>query len=310
MRCYYFYGLALAAILASTCQADTFGSGQNAFEIDFVPVGHPGNVPDDRLGIQSDDPNGAVDYFYQIGKFEISEQMLSKANALGNLGITFVSRGPDKPATNVTWFEAALFVNWLNEDAGYPPAYNFDSAGDFQFWAPGDPGYNPNNLFRNTRARYVLPTGDEWHKAAYYNPATESYFNFPTQSDGAPISVASGTDPRTAVYSQSSSIGPADITQAGGLSAYGTMAQGGNVGEWEESPITLTYETPNLGRGLRGGAWTSTTSSLSASNRGSGSAANSGSIVGFRVAAVPEPSSVMLALTAAACLASLSSRSS
>lgn len=304
MRSHLFLALLSFSALPHTCLADTFGTGQNSFEIEFVPVGHPGNVPDDRLGIQSDDPNGAVDYFYQIGKFEISEQMVAKANTLGNLGITIDSRGPDKPATNVTWFEAALFVNWLNEDAGYPPAYNFDSAGDFQFWAPGDPGYNPNNLFRNTLARYVLPTGDEWHKAAYYNPATESYFDFPTQSDGAPVSVASGTDPGTAVYSQSSSIGPADITQAGGLSAYGTMAQGGNVGEWEESPITLTYESPNGGRGVRGGAWTSTTSSLSASNRGSGSAANSGSIVGFRVAIVPEPSSVVLMFISVGYLAS------
>jgi len=52
-----------------------------------------------------------VPYSYRIGKYEISEQMIDKANALGGLGITKDSRGPDKPATNVTWFEAAKFVN-------------------------------------------------------------------------------------------------------------------------------------------------------------------------------------------------------
>ena len=53
-------------------------------------------------------------YTYRIGKFEISEQMIDKANALGGLGITKDTRGPDFPATSVTWYEAARFVNWLN----------------------------------------------------------------------------------------------------------------------------------------------------------------------------------------------------
>ena len=55
------------------------------------------------------------------------------------------------------------------------------------------------------------------------------YCDYATGSDTAPTAVASGTGAGTAVYSQSFEAGPADITNAGGLSSYGTMAQSGNV---------------------------------------------------------------------------------
>jgi len=128
-----------------------FGSGENAFSIEFVTIGDPGNLPD-----LTGDPSsaGAVSYTYRIGKYEISEQMINKANAIteleGNpLGITIDERGPDKPATRASWFEAAQFVNWLNTSKGATPAYKFDGNGDFQLWEPGDVGYDSGNLFRN-----------------------------------------------------------------------------------------------------------------------------------------------------------------
>jgi hypothetical protein len=81
--------LAIVAIIilsipgfVSRSRADTFGSGANEFEIDFVKIGSPGNPPD-----ANPNPAGAVPYRYRIGKYEISEQMIDKANALGALGI-------------------------------------------------------------------------------------------------------------------------------------------------------------------------------------------------------------------------------
>jgi hypothetical protein len=99
-------------LCADISRADTFGSGVNTFSIDFVTIGNPGNPPD-----ANPNPAGAVPYEYRIGKYEISEQMIDKANALGGLGITKDARGPDYPATSVTWYEAAKFVNWLNTSA-------------------------------------------------------------------------------------------------------------------------------------------------------------------------------------------------
>ena len=73
---------------ASLTHADTFGSGASSFTIEFVPIGDPGNLPD-----ALPNPAGAVPYAYRMAKYEISEQMIDKANALGGLGITKDPRG-------------------------------------------------------------------------------------------------------------------------------------------------------------------------------------------------------------------------
>ncbi|MCH8839481.1 MAG: hypothetical protein IH831_02150, partial [Planctomycetes bacterium] len=78
--------LSLALCYASVAHADTFGTDpNNTFEIEFVTIGNPGNA-DDTTGLPN--PAGAVPYSYRIGKFEISEGMIDKANTLGSLGIT------------------------------------------------------------------------------------------------------------------------------------------------------------------------------------------------------------------------------
>jgi len=111
--------------------------------------------------------------------------MITKANAAGGLGITlqdmssFGGNGADRPATGISWYEAARFVNWLNTDSGSTPAYKFDGGGNFQLWQSGDAGYNPDNLYRNSQARYFLPSTDEWYKAAYYNADTGTYGDYP-----------------------------------------------------------------------------------------------------------------------------------
>ena len=84
--------LSLALSCASAAYADSFGSGLNAFNVDFVTIGNPGNAAD-----TTGDPNpaGSVPKTYRIGKFEISEQMIDKANVLGGLGITKDTRVPE-----------------------------------------------------------------------------------------------------------------------------------------------------------------------------------------------------------------------
>ena len=109
-----------AACSCQTTQAGTvsFGSGSNTFSMEFVEIGSPGNL-DDTTG--SPNPAGKVDYTYQMGKFEVSEDMITKYNAnfgtANSLVITKDTRGIDKPATGVSWNEGARFVNWLNTSA-------------------------------------------------------------------------------------------------------------------------------------------------------------------------------------------------
>ena len=277
-----------------------FGSGVNQFNMEFVPIGSPGNA-DDTTG--NPIPVGSVGYEYQIGKFEVSEDMIEKFNASQSLIITKDTRGANKPATSVSWNEATRFVNWLNTSTGGFAAYNFTTGGvndNIALWTAADAlDFDAANPFRSLRANFVLPSMDEWYKAAYYDPVTSTYFDYPTGSNTAPTAVASGTTAGTAVYDQPFGQGPADITQAGGLSPFGVMGLGGNVYEWGETETDLVNDSTSSRRGLRGGVWGNGSFVLSSSNRYGDNPADESDEGGFRVASlsssavVPEPSSLM-----------------
>ena len=72
--------LALALITAGALHADTFGTGSTNFAIDFVTVGNPGNTAD-TTGY------GAVADTFRMGTYEVSRDMITKANDLGSLGV-------------------------------------------------------------------------------------------------------------------------------------------------------------------------------------------------------------------------------
>ena len=244
---------------------ESFGSGDNAFTMDFVTIGNPNNVADERaLEFGAPNPAGSVAYTYNLGMYEVSRDQITKANAAGSLGITlqdmtnYGGNGLLKPATGISYYEAAKYVNWLNTSTGNTAAYKFDGSGNFQLWSAGDAGYDANNLFRNSLAKYVIASSPEWYKGAY-GKADGSWSNFPNGTDSAPTAVASGTAANTAVYNGQS--GPADIDNAGGLSAYGTMGQGGNVWEWMETAYDGTNNTAGENRELRGGSWSTASAS-------------------------------------------------
>jgi hypothetical protein len=273
---------------------ESFGTGANAFTMDFVTIGNPNNVAD-----TTGDPNpaGSVAYTYNLGKYEVSRDMINKANTAGSLGITLADmssyggNGVNKPAAGVNWYEAAKFVNWLNTSTGGTAAYKF-SGSTFQLWSSTDAGYNANNMFRNSLAKYVIASSNEWYKGAYGN-LDGTWNNYATGSNSAPTAVASGTDANTAVYNGQT--GPADIFSAGGLSAYGTMGQGGNVWEWTETAFDGINNIAGEIRENRSGSWNNLVSSvLDASFRGWGSQPIDEDTNGFRVASVPEPSALSL----------------
>jgi formylglycine-generating enzyme required for sulfatase activity len=283
----------------------TFGSGANEFQMEFVTIGNPGNDPDtDPAARPISSTLGAVGYTYGIGKFEVSEDMIEKFNASQSLQITKDTRGTNKPATKVSWNEAARFVNWLNTSTGGFAAYKFTTLGvndDIEVWTAADTlDYDAANPYRSKRATYVLPSFNEWYKAAYYNPHDSTYYNFPNGSDTAPTQVVSGTADNTAVYNGNS--GPADVDQAGGLSPFGVMGLGGNVREWQETSNNLANSSGTSSRGVRGGNWGNGAASLSSSSRSNEVPDEESSTLGFRVASlsssapppVPEPSMMVI----------------
>jgi len=294
----------LALISTPMLQADTFGTGVNQFTMDFTTIGSAGNSADNT-------GYGSMDNNYRIGTYEVSRGMIDAYNNINGSGMdTFASmydmtsyggNGANRPATGVSWNEAARFVNWLNTSQGYSAAYKtFGVPANFHImlWNSSDTGYDASNPYRNSNAHYFLPSENEWYKAAYYDPNSSSYDDYATGSDTAPSAVAGGTIAGSAVYGQPFGNGPADVNQAGGLSSFGTMGQGGNVRELIESAHSGGHLV-NEDRAIRGGYWASNSSKLQSSERNDIAAdwETETRHIGFRVASVatvPEPSSTAL----------------
>ena len=96
--------------------------------------------------------------------------------------------------------------------------------------------------------------------------------------------MAEGTAPGTAVFKQTGPFqGPADVTNAGGLSPYGTMGQGGNSLEWMETAYDGVNDTISEGRAVRGGNWGSP--DIEISYRPGPAPPTADLNIGFRVAA-------------------------
>ena len=288
---------AVTLSIQSSAQADTFGTSGNEFTIDFVNIGNTGNA----AGTTS---YGAVPYDYRAGVNEISQDAITKATASGMANVTAGPWSGSQPAANIDWYEAAAFVNFLNTNSGKTAAYDLTfSSGSWsmalwsseQAWTAGG-----TNLYRNKDAYYFLPSENEWYKAAYYNPAGSNYFLYPTASSSIPTAVVSGTSAGTAVYNGGAVTNPAAVTLAGGLSPYGTMGQGGNVWEWNESALDGTNSSASEPRVIRGGNWGSSQNNLRSSFQYSDDPLQQGVYLGFRVASVPEPSTYALLLMAGA----------
>lgn len=311
----------------------TFGNATASFSLTFSNVGNAGNAANTYLAAAG---FGAVDYSFDIGTYEISQKMIDVYNELyGSLPentdssidyYTVKGVSTDMPATRITWNEAAMFVNWLNISSGGFAAYNMVGGvlGSINPWSEDDvDDYDPSNPYRSKRAVYVLPTRDEWHKAAYYDPTLNGglggYRIYATSVSTAPTGVSGGTSiENSAVYKQN--VGsPSAITSAGGLSYYGAMAMNGNASEWTESPVAsgpsgaiLSSDfTSAADRYVTGGAWGHTNAlSLASNTYQTYTAGRSLDMVGFRVArvsvtgggdggsvsgfsSVPEPSSMV-----------------
>jgi formylglycine-generating enzyme required for sulfatase activity len=295
------FGAFLILSFHLSAQADTFGSGSNSFEISFVQISQTNNATDPR----TTNKYGAVPYEYRASIYEISQNDITKATAGGLSNVTAGTYLGDKPAANITWYEAAAFVNWLNTSSGKTAAYNLSWSGtawsmtlqsSSNAWMLGG-----TNLYRNKDAYYFLPSENEWYKAAYYNPAGSNYFLYPTASSTVPTAVTNGTATNTAVFAGNtvSPTQPAVVTLAGALSTYGTMGQGGNLREWNESANDGLNNNANAIRAMRGGYYPSLAGTLASTNRDIFDPFLVNTSFGFRVASVPEPSTYALLLLGA-----------
>jgi hypothetical protein len=278
----------------------TFGNGANQFSIDFTTIGNAGNAADPLTGY------GSVGYSYAIGTYDISQNQLQAAENASGQNFGLVGAGGwsgDQPAGFLNWYQAAAFVNWLNTSTGHQAAYDLTYSGGaytMSLWHSGPAGYDPNNPYRNSLALYVLPSENEFYKAAYGLNDASGYTIYADGSNTAPVAVASGTAEGTAVYGNDSNSLPASVYLAGGHSSYGTVGQEGNAFQWLESSSDGSNTDPTARRVVRGGDWRFPLSYLEDSTRNSLYPSNANNYpIGFRVAqisanAVPEPSTFAL----------------
>ena len=309
---------------ASIARADTFGTGANRFTLDFVPISASTNPTE----AQANDTSrylvgfGIVEYNYRMGVYEVTNDQWNRFVATygtptGNPSAAYDEEfydwgtgTTDVPTNMVTWYEAAQFVNWLNTSTGHQAAYKFtgtqgESDYTFATWDAAD-AWGGTNLYRHKDAYYFLPDEDEWFKAAYWNGSEiQDYATKPGetlhQGDGI-----SGTGWN--YYEYGYPPGPWDVG-SGSEELNDTYDMMGNNWEWVKSPWDdPSYNAGSL-RGFRGGCWYESPGSFRASYRylivNVWPIIDDDDIV-FRVASIPEPSTITLLVCGA--LAVLSSR--
>mgnify|MGYP006299441113 CR=1 FL=1 len=290
--------LTAVIVLAGIGFADSFGTGANQFDIDFVDISAGTNPTHDY---------GVVDYNYRMSTYEVTNDQWNKFKAeygavTGDPSSAYdespTFTGSSVPTNEISWYEAAQFVNYLNVSSGYQAAYKFtgtQGTGNYAFdmWSEID-AWEGENLYRHKDAHYFLPTENEWVKAAYWNGSQlQTYATKAGDSrhrgDGA--SGAGGSD----YYGgyATSPVGPGDIG-SGSEELNGTYDMMGNALEWLESPDSDENYGVGSSRGLQGGVYYYGAANLASSIRQNGGPYYEGTGVGFRVASIPEPATLAL----------------
>ena len=136
---------------------------------------------------------------------------------------------------------------------------------------------------------YVLPTEDEWYKAAYLKSDGSGYTLYAT-GDSIPTAGAGGENYNNAI----GSVWNVGSGTASSIENNGTFDMNGNVWEWNESTWDGTLDSMDENRVVRGGTLVHNESFQRSSHRTNYYPTNEYDFIGFRVAAIPEPSVIAL----------------
>ena len=240
-------------------------------DLDFVTIGNAGNAADDR-------GYGAVDYEYQIGMYEITVKQWSKISSAAGIYKNGYWSG-NQAAGDMSWYEAVQFCNYLTSGDKYAGAYKFDASGVFI-------GIDRDAALSVYKDIYVLPTEDEWYKAAYYTGS--GYSKYANGLNTPPIAGLEANYDRQ-MYN------PWNVG-SGAVEQNGTYDMMGNVLEWNETILTGRF------RCIRGGYFINDKYYSTSSVRTTYQAQNYDCGIGFRIATfsadtsvVPAPGAVLLA---------------
>jgi len=294
------------------CALLGFAADAWAVSLSWSAVANPGNANDPSTG----NIYGAVSQVYNIGTYDATNRQYAEflnavdpvgANPLGlfnsSMGIaplggikfdstnvpgsryTSSAGAQNHPVNYVSWYDAIRFANWMNNGQG-----NSDTeTGAYTLLGGTATPSNGTAITRNPGATIFLPNQSEWYKAAYYNPGNSSYFQYPTTSNipptqSSPTGLSNRANFRQAVGN------PTDVgAYTGTTSPYGAFDMGGNVIQWVE---TLTNGT---NRAARGASYNDPQDLMHSLFRLHTNPTVETSNIGFRVATVPETSTLALA---------------
>jgi formylglycine-generating enzyme required for sulfatase activity len=318
----------LAVVAVCTCALSA-----SAVNIDTVPVGNPGNAGElsgeGAGGYGPDRICGAVNYAYNIGKYEVTTGQyaeflnnvaatdtyglyntgmwsssygckIQRSGSSGSYTYSVASDWVNRPVNYVSYWDSCRFANWLHNSQPTGP----QGAGTTETGAYTLNGYNGSDgreIQRNPGWNWAVTSEDEWYKAAYHknDGASGNYFDYPTSNDAVPSNDLINPDPgnNANFYQNGYTIGsPYWRTEVGEFensdSPYGTFDQGGNVWEWNESVVDEGSGWSY--RGVRGGSFYSSGDNLHASHRYGDYPTGEGHGLGFRVSEVPEPGTIVM----------------
>jgi formylglycine-generating enzyme len=308
--------------MGGTRNAD--GSWTGLASLETVAVGSPGNAGDTRYSTAWVPSFGSVSHTYKVGKYEVTAgqytEFLSKVAGVDTYGLynpkmwssvygckieRFAGSGTtadpyqyrvasdcaNRPVNYVSFWDGCRFANWLH--SGQLSGVQGNSTTEDGAYTLTAQGMTNNTVSRNGNWKWAVPSEDEWYKAAYYDPVTSSYYDYPTSSNSVPGNVlnSSGTNNANFYASRYTVGSPYWRTEVGVFAAspgpYGTFDQGGNVREWNEAVI-------GTNRGLRGGSFNDRDVFLLAWGRFGNGPDEESVQAGFRVVQVPEPTTLAL----------------
>ena len=314
------------------------GSTAQATVVDIVtvPVGNPGNAADStgygavsyeynigkyevtagqyRDFLNAVDPTGAnADGLYNSSMdsnsygCQITRNSGSTYDFSGAPSGTTEADWENRPVNYVSWYNAAMYANWatsgnINQGAYDTSAgtnWGSSNASDYTGITAHD-SVAMDALVATHGKVYVIPTEDEWYKAAYHknDGVTGNYYDYPTSSDTTPSNDRIDPDPENSANYAAN--WPNDVTIGGPYwrtevgefenseSPYDTFDQGGNLYEWNEA---ILYGSQ---RGWRGGSFLSNATGLHVSSGFHYDPAGVYSGLGFRVSEIPEPATLSL----------------
>jgi formylglycine-generating enzyme required for sulfatase activity len=256
------------------------------------------------------DPSGANTLALYTPQGDAEFGLAFNSGAAGGSKYSVISGYANMPVVDVNYWDTLRFVNWMNNGEGNAST----ETGAYTLLGDSPTPSNASSLLANPQhnadATVWLPGENEWYKAAYYDPANSTYSTYATQSDIAPgNTIGSGSDEanyytgngysatQSGSYNSSQNYLTATGTFSGSASYYGTFDQSGDVYNWIDT--TLDSDSPVL----RGGGWDYNAYDVSSSSRNFEGPSGENSTIGFCVASIPEPNSLMLILAGIAGLA-------